>query len=144
MGECVGLQSGPKWRMMRKYLDPEYSHQASIQMIPDMSKYIDAWVNELSKNPIRPAGPNGAFVQNIMRACKNLAFRLLSLSLYGEAFDETVGLIVLHRLVTSLLISVADLFSAGGVESFARKAHLYRNSRKAEPVEVVQYASDCR
>ena len=76
---------------MRGHFDPEFSHQASMKMVPGFSKEINSWVDSLSKDPIGGSKTPGGFQQDVVKAGKLLAFRLISMSVYGDSFTETVS-----------------------------------------------------
>jgi hypothetical protein len=78
--------------MMRSHFDPDFSHQAATGMIPLFTNEIARWVEELPAKATRANLPNGGFVEDMVKASKLLSFRLISLTLYGDAFDETVRL----------------------------------------------------
>jgi hypothetical protein len=46
---------------MRNHFDPEFSHQASMKMLPGFSKAIDQWVESLPKDPIGGCKAPGGF-----------------------------------------------------------------------------------
>ena len=75
---------------MRRHFDPEFSFHASTNMIPLFTKHINNWLDDLPKNAIAQK-PNGAFVQDMMKSSKQVALRLIALTMYGEAFDEAVS-----------------------------------------------------
>ena len=75
---------------MRSHFDPEYSHQASTDMIPIFSKEIDIWTEGLARGPQGNASIGGTSVQDVMHVSKVLALRLIALTMYGEALDEEV------------------------------------------------------
>ena len=57
-------------------------------MIPLFAKYINNWLEDLPKNTI--SQQEGTFVQDMMKASKQVVLRLITLTMYGEAFDEAV------------------------------------------------------
>ncbi|KKY25509.1 putative cytochrome p450 monooxygenase [Phaeomoniella chlamydospora] len=105
LGQCVGQQKGEKWKVMRSHFDPEYSHQASTDMIPIFSKEIDIWTEGLARGPQGNASIGGTSVQDVMHVSKVLALRLIALTMYGEALDEEkyarlMELSLLHGVLT--------------------------------------------
>ncbi|KAL8830865.1 MAG: hypothetical protein Q9191_001190 [Dirinaria sp. TL-2023a] len=56
-------------------------------MVSLFSKHINNWLDDLPKDPIAQK-PNGAFVEDMMKASKQITLRLIALTIYGEAFDE--------------------------------------------------------
>ena len=70
-------------------------------MIPTFSEQINQWAENL---PTKAVGgrsrPDGSFVQGPEETCKLLAFRLIAMSIYGEAFDEAVCISPYWTLVT--------------------------------------------
>ncbi|KAF2686196.1 cytochrome P450 CYP5293A1 [Lentithecium fluviatile CBS 122367] len=107
LGQCVGQQNGPKWKTMRSHFDPEFSHLASMGMLPGFSNEIERWVDGLSTNPIGESKMPGGFVQDTVQAGKYLAFRLISMSVYGDAFTEArfARLLELSKVHTQVLIT---------------------------------------
>lgn len=75
---------------MRSHFDPDFSHHAATGMAPLFSNEIARWVEELPAKATRANLPNGGFVEDMVKASKLLSFRLISLTLYGDVFDETV------------------------------------------------------
>ena len=104
---------------MRSLFDPEFSYQASRSMIPTFSHQINHWLD--NPRPENPSGRSieGAFILSTLKECKLLAFRLIASSVYGDAFDETVGtnlglgvkwwLIRLVRQVFTKLVELSEL-----------------------------------
>jgi hypothetical protein len=74
---------------MRSHFDPDFSHQAATGMIPLFSTEVAGWIDELPARATHVSA-NGGFVEDVVKASKLLSFRLISLTLYGDAFDETV------------------------------------------------------
>jgi hypothetical protein len=62
-----------------------------MKMVPGFSKAIDQWVESLPKDPIGGCKAPGGFQQDVVKAGKLLAFRLISMSVYGDAFTENVS-----------------------------------------------------
>lgn len=75
---------------MRSHFDPDFSHQSAMNMIPLFDREISRWIRELPSKALRTDLPNGGFVEDAVKTSKLLSFRLISLTLYGEAFDEQV------------------------------------------------------
>ncbi|KAK8143562.1 hypothetical protein G3M48_007056 [Beauveria asiatica] len=93
LGGAVGVQAGKKWTTMRAHFDPEFSHKASMSMVPLYSAEAVRWLTELaqpSSSSSCSSTPStaGGFVRNIAGACRLLPFRLIGLVTYGEAFDD--------------------------------------------------------
>lgn len=60
-------------------------------MIPRFSEQIKEWADNLPQNASRgKSRADGSFVQGPEETCKLLAFRVIAMSIYGEAFDEAV------------------------------------------------------
>ncbi|KAM3450545.1 hypothetical protein MY3296_006008 [Beauveria thailandica] len=93
LGGAVGVQAGKKWTTMRAHFDPEFSHKASMSMVPLYNAEAVRWLAELaqpSSSSSCSSTPStaGGFVRNIAGACRLLPFRLIGLVTYGEAFDD--------------------------------------------------------
>jgi hypothetical protein len=73
---------------MRSHFDPEFSHSSSLKMLPTFSKTIISWVEGLSGGEEKK---QEVFAADVVTGCKMLAFRLIAMSIYGEALDEEVG-----------------------------------------------------
>jgi hypothetical protein len=70
-------------------------------MLPVFTHQINQWAGRLSDNPTRPVVEDGVFVQDIAATSKALALRSIAMSIYGDAFDESVrGWAFLHHLVS--------------------------------------------
>ncbi|XWX01109.1 hypothetical protein V2A60_009134 [Cordyceps javanica] len=92
LGGAVGVQAGKKWTVMRSHFDPEYSRNASMNMVPLYNGEAMRWLADLAKptsSSFSSTPPTaGGFVRNIAEACRLLPFRLIGLVTYGEAFDH--------------------------------------------------------
>lgn len=76
---------------MRSYFDPEFSYQSSRSIIPTFSEYIEQWLGSLTKGSLTVQPIMGESAQNVMKECKNLAIRLIALTMYGDSFNESVS-----------------------------------------------------
>lgn len=99
---------------MRGHFDPEFSFQSAASIIPIFIREIDRWASGLSNHAIRTNLPNGAFVYDLALGCKLLSFRLISLTLYGDAFDDNVGVNVI-MIVRSLPFALNTLLMSMAV-----------------------------
>jgi hypothetical protein len=56
-------------------------------MLPTFDKTIISWVDGLSVGQVKK---QDLFTADVVKGCKLLAFRLIAMSIYGEALDEEV------------------------------------------------------
>lgn len=75
---------------MRGHFEPDFSHQSAMGMIPLFNTEISRWIRELPSKALRADLPKGGFAEDAVKISKLLSFRLISLTLYGEAFNEQV------------------------------------------------------
>lgn len=79
-------------------------------MILIFSKHINHWLDRLPQISGTEMA-HDTFVQDTMHHCKLLALRLIALTMYREAFDETVRppfrsfLLTIRRLFRGLMLS---------------------------------------
>ena len=72
---------------MRIHFDPGFSHLASMNLIPTFTSEITNWVvNYLPSN----SNTAGKFIRQATQACRYLPFRLIALTIYGDALDAKV------------------------------------------------------
>ena len=80
-----------------------------------------------------------------MKECKLLAFRLIALSVYGDAFDETVGTNLGQEHKRWLIKSRgSDILQARRTQRAAQEDCRQRNLEEEIDIPVVQHASNCR
>ncbi|PLB38073.1 cytochrome P450 [Aspergillus candidus] len=89
LGQCLGLQGGQKWAVMRAHFEPEFSHLASVNMADKFAMEIERWALELSRNRgiHQQEATLESFRRNPTEACRYLPFRLTGLTVYGDALD---------------------------------------------------------
>ena len=77
---------------MRSHFDPEFSFQSSRSIIPIFAEHISLWVDKLPRHSSTEQQPKHKdLTRNVMNECRLLAFRLIAVSMYGEAFNENVS-----------------------------------------------------
>ncbi|GKZ36801.1 hypothetical protein AbraIFM66950_008033 [Aspergillus brasiliensis] len=120
LGQCLGLQGGAKWAVMRAHFEPEFSHLASVHMADTFAAEIEKWALELSKgcDLHQHEATMGSFHRNPTEACRYLPFRLAALTVYGDALDaETYQALVdlndLHEQV--MLDAFFGRFTVSGI-----------------------------
>lgn len=84
----MGAQAGERWKIIRKYFDPEFSFQASRQAIPKFAASITQWANELGDEGQTHDALRPTFVENVKSRCRLLTFQLVAQQMYGEVYDE--------------------------------------------------------
>ncbi|KAM0666013.1 hypothetical protein ACQRIU_005357 [Beauveria bassiana] len=110
LGGAVGVQAGKKWTTMRAHFDPEFSHKASMSMVPLYNNEAIRWLTELAQPSSSSCSSTpstaGGFVRNIAGACRLLPFRLIGLVTYGEAFDDKLyqQLVELNEIHDKLML----------------------------------------
>ncbi|KAM3467810.1 hypothetical protein MY5147_008568 [Beauveria neobassiana] len=110
LGGAVGVQAGKKWTTMRAHFDPEFSHKASMSMVPLYNSEAIRWLTELAEPSSSSCSSTpstaGGFVRNIAGACRLLPFRLIGLVTYGEAFDDKLyqQLVELNEIHDKLML----------------------------------------
>lgn len=90
LGDAVGVKAGERWRVIRKYFDPEFTPAMSVKAIPKFSAKISAWVNGLSAQTMKVPSTDGSFMVDVKKPCRFLPFQLVALQLYGDVFSDEV------------------------------------------------------
>ncbi|KAJ9296560.1 hypothetical protein DTO271G3_5258 [Paecilomyces variotii] len=80
LGSCVGVQYGDHWRTIRKHFDPPFAFHSVALRIPRFRREIDGWLESKA--------PNLASELDSKMDFRFLVFKLLSLHLYEDAFDD--------------------------------------------------------
>jgi cytochrome P450 monooxygenase len=88
------VKDGQRWKIMRKYFDPEFSFQTSRRALPSLHKGVMEWCASLPIDSISATGPGGGFLYNVKESCRFLPFKIIAAQLYGEVFDEKVSPVV--------------------------------------------------
>ncbi|OJJ98301.1 hypothetical protein ASPACDRAFT_61826 [Aspergillus aculeatus ATCC 16872] len=80
LGPCVGVQYGDHWRAIRKHFDPPFAFHPVAQRIPRFQREIEAWLESKAPTATSELDSKVDF--------RFLVFKLLSLHLYEDAFDD--------------------------------------------------------
>ncbi|KAJ5514487.1 Cytochrome monooxygenase apdB [Penicillium fimorum] len=81
MGLCVGAEYGDHWRTIRNHFDPPFAFHPVALRIPRFRREIDAWLENKVPNVV-------VNELNSKVDFRFLVFKLLSLYLYEDAFDD--------------------------------------------------------
>ena len=78
----MGAQYGDTWRDIRKHFDPPFAFNTVIERTPKFVTEIDNWIGQVTPNKVSQLNSKEAF--------RFLVFRLLSIHLFEDAFDDRV------------------------------------------------------
>lgn len=90
LGDAVGVKAGERWRIIRKYFDPEFTPAISIKAISNFSAKIGEWVDTLPTQAGKVPSTDGSFMLDVKGPCRFLPFQLVALQLYGDVFSDEV------------------------------------------------------
>jgi len=90
LGDAVGVKAGERWRVIRKYFDPEFTPAISFKAIPKFSAKISEWVDTLPTQAMKVPSTDGSFMLDVKKPCRFLPFQLVALQLYGDVFSDEV------------------------------------------------------
>lgn len=90
LGDAVGVKAGERWRVIRKYFDPEFTPAISFKAIPKFSAKISEWVDTLPAQAVKVPSTDGSFILDVKKPCRFLPFQLVALQLYGDVFSDEV------------------------------------------------------
>ena len=84
LGPCVGGEYGDHWRTIRKHFEPPFAFHSVALRAPRFRREINDWLQSKAPNPrVNELDSKIDF--------RFLVFKLLSLHLYEDAFDDRVG-----------------------------------------------------
>lgn len=91
LGQCVGVQNGPRWHKTRHHLEAYFSAPEAASMIIEFQKTLGSWADKL---PFDIASTNTSvdtFVADSIAACRQLPFHMIAMSLYGDMLTDEVS-----------------------------------------------------
>lgn len=91
LGQCVGVQNGPRWHKTRHHLEAYFSAPEAASMIIEFQKTLRSWADKL---PFDTASTNTSvdtFVADSIAACRQLPFHMIAMSLYGDMLTDEVS-----------------------------------------------------
>lgn len=94
MGDCVGVQNGQKWKIIRKVFDPRFSNKHAIAAMPKFESEILDWRRELGEK----SNNQTSFIMEAVPICRILPFKLIAIALFGA---EVMSDEVRNHLITS-------------------------------------------
>ncbi|PYI09959.1 cytochrome P450 [Aspergillus sclerotiicarbonarius CBS 121057] len=155
LGDAAGVQVGERWKIIRKYFDPEFAHGISMQALEKFSCQIHVWADALQTTPAgfktSPENDeNHGFIVDLTKSMKFLPFKLVALQMYGEAFteelyDELLDINNLHVQILHDVIGNKKLASKLGnwLPSAAKnRMDLYLNRWRSFNLDIIQRARD--
>lgn len=104
LGQCVGVQNGPRWHKTRHHLEASFSAPEAASMIIDFQKTLGSWADQLPFDTASTSTSAETFVADSIAACRQLPFRMIAMSLYGDMLtDEVSGSILKYRTKANLV-----------------------------------------
>lgn len=96
LGKCVGAIDGDRWTLLRGIFDPHFTHRVSVSLGPTMLALVEDWSETLGTNP-------GSFALEAVDATSKLAFKIISLAIFGlvvlkaKNFERLWSMVKLHE-----------------------------------------------
>ncbi|KAL1962732.1 hypothetical protein VTN77DRAFT_9276 [Rasamsonia byssochlamydoides] len=146
LGDAVGVKAGERWKIMRKYFDPEFAFQPSRQAIPKFAASISRWVGTL---PAEAKSPQpGSFIVDVKKPCRFLPFQLVAQHLYGDVFSDelystlleinTLHEVVLHDVIINKRVTTK---LGNWMDTAARKRmREYNQKWESFNVDIINHA----
>ncbi|KAK9782756.1 putative Cytochrome P450 [Seiridium cardinale] len=88
LGDAVGTKDGERWKVMRKYFDPEFSYQTSRSAFARVKSGTDEWSRSLPAHALAKSDDSPGFLYDAKKSCRFLPFRLMATQLYGDTLDD--------------------------------------------------------
>ncbi|KAJ5464097.1 hypothetical protein N7475_007232 [Penicillium sp. IBT 31633x] len=155
LGDAVGVQAGERWKVIRKYFDPEFAHGISMQALSKFSSLIHTWADELQTTLMEQKascdnGETHEFTVDLTKSLRFLPFKLVAFQMYGEAFTEDLynELLEINKIHEQILHDVIlnnSLVSKLGnwIPSPPKKRmDLYLNRWKGFNLDIIQRARE--
>lgn len=90
LGQCVGVQNGQRWHKSRRHLEAHFSAPEAASLIADFQKTLKLWATKLPNDPGSTATSCHCFLVDSIAACRQLPFRMIAISLYGDMLTDEV------------------------------------------------------
>ena len=90
LGQCVGVQNGQRWHKTRRHLEAHFSAPEAASLIVDFQKTLNLWATRLPNDPASTATSSHRFLVDSIAACRQLPFRMIAMSLYGDMLTDEV------------------------------------------------------
>ncbi|KAL2004518.1 hypothetical protein VTN00DRAFT_3403 [Thermoascus crustaceus] len=90
LGQCVGVQNGERWHKTRRHLEAHFSAPECASMILDFQSALDDWAEKLPADFAANSTTSDGFFVDSVEACRQLPFRMIALSLYGDMLTEEI------------------------------------------------------
>lgn len=91
LGQCVGVQNGPRWHKTRHHLEAYFSAPEAASMIIEFQKTLGFWADKLPQDSGSTATSADTFLADSIAACRQLPFRMIAMSLYGDMLIDSVS-----------------------------------------------------
>ncbi|KAL7944855.1 cytochrome P450 [Trichoderma barbatum] len=90
LGHAVGVQAGDRWKIIRKYFDPEFAFRLTVGAMPQTLDLVNQWADQLVQHPIPTSNlaASESFTTDVQSVGKFLPFKIVSQQLYGQVFNE--------------------------------------------------------
>lgn len=125
LGQCIGAQSGPKWRTTRFHFDPHFAYSAAFQFRGVFAVEITKWLQDLRDSSQVVEKSSSSFSIDAAEACRVLPFKLIACACFGElltdaTFAELLKLNTTHeRLMATTFFSPRTTSKLFGLLPFA-------------------------
>lgn len=93
LGHAVGVQAGERWKIIRKYFDPEFAFKVTVAAMPRTLDLVNQWADQLVQHAAPSSKPAAgkSFTTDVQSVGKFLPFKIVSQQLYGQVFNEEVS-----------------------------------------------------
>ncbi|KAL7907288.1 cytochrome P450 [Trichoderma velutinum] len=90
LGHAVGVQAGERWKIIRKYFDPEFAFRITVNAMPRTLDLVNQWADQLVQHSAPSSKPAAreSFTTDVQSVGKFLPFKIVSQQLYGQVFNE--------------------------------------------------------
>ncbi|EGN95869.1 hypothetical protein SERLA73DRAFT_187114 [Serpula lacrymans var. lacrymans S7.3] len=91
LSQSVGFKFGNDWKRIRDAVDPHFIRKMALDAVPNMKIDYDSWMKALRGNAAAVAkgsSPNDPFEIEAVAATKELPFKAIAKSIYGETLND--------------------------------------------------------
>lgn len=90
LGQCVGVQNGQRWHKTRHHLETQFSAPEAASMIIEFQRALGSWADKLPGDSACTTISANTFLADSIAACRQLPFRMIAMSLYGDMLTDEV------------------------------------------------------
>lgn len=89
LGQCVGVKHNEDWRRLRSHIDPHFTVQKAVELLPIMISDTDQWLESLPHLPhvVRNEKDNRLVIK-AEELVSILPFKMIARRVFGELVDD--------------------------------------------------------